>query len=139
MKSKKLKVYLSKKDTEVWPMTTTIRNKIRTVELDFMRRCLQITRADRIRTEEIWNRMEVECSITKKLENRALQWYGHVKIMPEHRWPKRILNWDPLGRRRRGRPATRWKTYVGNVMIDRDLREGDWENRMLWRTKTANS
>lgn len=44
---------------EVWTMTTTIRNKISTVEWDFVRR------KDRIRTEEVWERMELECSITK--------------------------------------------------------------------------
>nr|CAH7749295.1 unnamed protein product [Callosobruchus chinensis] len=69
--------------------------------------------------------MEIECSITRKLENKALQWYGHER-MPEHRWPKRVLEWEPPGRRRRGRPALRWETYIGHAMIDRDLRVGDW-------------
>lgn len=27
------------------------------------------------------------CSITKIMENRALQWYGHVQFMSEYRWP----------------------------------------------------
>lgn len=39
-------------------MTTAIRNKIKTIELDF------ITRKDRIRNVEICNRIEVECPIT---------------------------------------------------------------------------
>ena len=124
---------------EMWPMTTTIRNKIRTVELDYLRRCLQVTRNDRLRTEEIWQQMGVKCSMTRRLENRALQWYGHVQRMPEYRWPKRILEWEPPGRRRRGRPTLRWKTYIGQAMAERGLREGDWNDRELWRVKTANS
>nr|CAH7733017.1 unnamed protein product [Callosobruchus chinensis] len=104
-----------------------------------MRRGLQVTRTDKIRTAEIWQRMGIECSITRKLENKALQWYGHVQRMPEHRWPKQVLEWEPPGRRRRGRPALRWETYIGHAMIDRDLRVGDWNVRELWREKTANS
>jgi hypothetical protein len=33
-----------------------------------------------------------------------LQWYGHVKSMPEERMPKLILEWVPEERRKRGRP-----------------------------------
>nr|CAH7769225.1 unnamed protein product [Callosobruchus chinensis] len=68
--------------------------------------------------------MGVECSIIRKLENKALQWYGHVQRMPEHRWPKRVLEWEPPGRRRRGRPALRWEKYIRHAMIDRVLRVG---------------
>ncbi|KAF2905711.1 hypothetical protein ILUMI_00466 [Ignelater luminosus] len=87
------------------------RDKIRTVEVDYMRWCLQYTRRDKIRTENIWREMEVKSSVANKLENRALKWYGHVSRMGEERWPKRILEWSPKGRRRRtGRPAVKWKT-----------------------------
>jgi len=34
---------------EMWPQTQKIRDKIRTVEMDYMRRCLQLTRKDRVR------------------------------------------------------------------------------------------
>ena len=123
----------------MWPLTTTIRNKIRTVELDYMRRSLHVTRRDKVRTEEIWQRMGVTCSITKTLENRALQWYGHIRQMPNYRWPKIIANWSPHGRRKRGRPALNWEAYIKAAMDERDLREGDWENRELWKQKTVNS
>lgn len=58
----------------------------RTVELDFKRRCLQINRK-----EEIWNRLQVECSITEKLEIRALHWYGNIQRMPKQRWSERKI------------------------------------------------
>lgn len=123
---------------EMWPQTQTTRNRIRTVELDFMRRCLKVTRRDRIRTEEIWRRMGVEQSITKTLENRALQWYGHVKRMPKQRWPRKVTEWSPFGRRRRGRPALSWENYIKSIMAEKGLREGDWENKDFWKQKTAN-
>ena len=65
--------------SEMWPMTQKIRDKIRTVELAYMRRCLQLTRKDRVRTEEIWREMNITTSITSKFERKALRWYGHVQ------------------------------------------------------------
>lgn len=79
----------------------------------------------------------MECSATKTLENRAPQWYGHVQRMPEHRLPKTILEWEPPERRRKERPALRWKTYIGNELIvfDINLRVGDSEIIDMWRAK----
>ncbi|PSN56124.1 hypothetical protein C0J52_10641 [Blattella germanica] len=48
--------------------------------------------------------MGISCSLTKTLENKSLQWYGHVERMSEERWPKKILQWPPKGKRARGRP-----------------------------------
>lgn len=48
-------------------------------------------------------------------------------------------NWEPLGKRRSRRLALRWETYIGHAMENKDLREGDWNLRELWREKTANS
>lgn len=107
--------------------------------MDYMRRCLHLTRYDKVRNEDVWKQMEVICSITKRLENKALQWYGHVQRMPEGRWPKKILEWQPSRRRKRGRPTLEWEKYIKEAMEDRSLRPGDWENRDLWRSKTANS
>ncbi|KAF2889943.1 hypothetical protein ILUMI_16230 [Ignelater luminosus] len=66
----------------------------------------------------------VKSSIASRLENRALRWYGHVSRMGEERWPKRILEWSPRGRRR-GQPAVKWKTYITKTMEGKGLEEGD--------------
>ena len=36
------------------------------------------------------------------IEKKRLQWYAHVKRMPEERIPKLITEWIPLERRKRG-------------------------------------
>lgn len=121
---------------EMWPITTKVRDRIRTVELDYMRRCLQLTREDRVRNEVVWERMGISCSLTKTLENKSLQWYGHVERMSEERWPKKILQWSPKGKRARGRPPMKWKTFISKAMEERNLKFGDWNDRLLWKQKT---
>jgi hypothetical protein len=38
-------------------------------------------------------------------QKKKLQWYGHVKRMPEERITKLIIEWTPRERRTRGRPS----------------------------------
>ena len=46
------------------------------------------------------------------VQQKRLQWYGHVKRMPEERIPKLIMDWIPRESRKRGRPKKReWKEY----------------------------
>ena len=42
------------------------------------------------------------------IERKRLQWYGHVKRMPEEKIPKLIMEWIPPERRKRGRPRKTW-------------------------------
>ena len=46
------------------------------------------------------------------IEKKRLQWYGHVKRMPEERIPKLIMEWIPLERRKEDVQEKRgWKEY----------------------------
>jgi hypothetical protein len=42
------------------------------------------------------------------MEKKKLQWYGHVKSMPEERITTLIMEWIPEERRTRGRPRETW-------------------------------
>jgi hypothetical protein len=44
--------------------------------------------------------------------------------MNEERLPHEILNWIPIGRRKRGIPKTRWKEGVLRAMEECNLRDG---------------
>lgn len=87
---------------ETWPLAKMVRDSIRTVELEYIKRCLRKTRRDKLRTDEIWRQKKVSCYNTRSLKDRALQWYGHVKRIPE-----RITEWCHVGRRRSGRLSLR--------------------------------
>lgn len=88
-----------------------MRDKIRTVQVDYMRKCLRFARGNEVCRAEMWRQMEVACSITRILENEALQRHGHLNRMDETRLRRRIFEWQWVERRRRGSPALTWQTY----------------------------
>ena len=63
----------------------------------------------------------------------SLQWYGHVKRMPEVRIPELIMEWIPMERRKRGRPRKTWMEAVQAAMTTRNLEPDQWRNREEWR------
>ena len=66
------------------------------------------------------------------IEKKRLQWYGHVKRMPEERLPKLIMEWVPLERRKRGRPRKTWMEGVQAAMTT-NIETDQWRNREEWR------
>jgi hypothetical protein len=57
-------------------------------------------------------------------------WYGHLQRMDEERLPQTILNWIPIGRRKRGKPKTRRKESILRAMEECGLRDGDCKSRL---------
>lgn len=58
--------------------------------------------------------METESSIARNLENRAIKWYGHVERMLDE------------------------TSHQGKNEEEKDLKDGDWMDRRLWKLKTTN-
>ena len=65
--------------------------------------------------------MKGQPDIIDIIGKKRLQWYGHVKRMPEERIPKLIMEWIPLERRKRGRPRKTWMEAVQAAMTTRNL------------------
>jgi hypothetical protein len=65
-------------------------------------------------------------------EKKRLQWYVHVKRMPEERTPKLILEWVPAERRKRGRPRKTWMEGVHAAMTAGNLEQDQWRNGEEW-------
>jgi hypothetical protein len=95
---------------EVWQIPTREVNKILSTEMDVLRRSARKSRLERIRNENIKEIMEVQGKpdIIDSTEKKILQWYGHVKRMPEERIPKLIFEWVPEERREKHG----WKEYT---------------------------
>jgi hypothetical protein len=93
--------------------------------MDFWRRSARKSRKEKVRNVTIRESMEVEKNILEVIEEKRLRWFGHVKRMPGNRLPRKILEWEPEGRRRRGRPKERWIDGVRRSMTNHGLIEED--------------
>ena len=71
--------------------------------------------------------------MTKKIIEKRLKWYGHVKGRDEWRILRRMLDTPVPGKRRRGRQKLRWKDSCKRGMESVRLKEN-----VLDRTKRKN-
>jgi hypothetical protein len=78
--------------------------------------------------------MDLDKTIIDRVEVKQLVWYGHLQRVSEERWSKKkIWEWTPHGRRRRGRPRRTWSKNNKEAMAARDLDEQDIQDRSRWR------
>ena len=68
-------------------------NKILSTDMDMLRRSARKSRMERIKNEHIKEIMGVKGKpdIIDIIKKKRLQWYGHVKRMPEVRIPNLIM------------------------------------------------
>jgi hypothetical protein len=100
--------------------------------MDFWRRSVRKSRKEKVRNVTIREVMEVGKNILEVIEEKRLRWFGHVKRMPGNRLPLKVLEWEPEGTRRRGRPKERWIGGVRRSMTNRGLTEEDTRDRDRW-------
>ena len=79
---------------KVWQIPTREINKILSTEMYVLRRSARKSRMERIKNEHIKEIMGVKGKpdIRDIIQQKRLQWYGHVKRMPEERIPKLIMD-----------------------------------------------
>jgi len=95
-------------------------------------RSSRISRKERIRNVTVRQQIGLEETITKETEQNQLIWYGHVQRMAEGRLPKIALKWMPKQKRARGRPKKNLMEGIRKAMNERNLNEGQWEDRKQW-------
>jgi len=118
--------------SETWEVNKRNEKRLKAVELDFWRRACGVSRIEHVRHDEIRRRSQRKKDIMDTINMKRLIWYGHVQRMPAQRWPKRMLDWVPDRRRKRGRPRRTWRENIHVEMEWRHLQHGDWENRKGW-------
>ena len=122
---------------ETWPLKKTQERKLEVEEMKMLRWMCGVTKMDKIRIERIRGTAKVE-KISKKIQERRLQWYGHVKRREEEYVGRRVMEMEELGGRERGRPKQRWMDNVRDDMRDKQLSEDDVHNRAGWKRTVRN-
>ena len=93
-----------------------------------------VTRRDNIRNEHIRGTTRV-VQASKKITEKRLKWYSHVRRMKEEHIFRRMLDVDIPGTRRRGRPNLRWKDVCRRDMREVGLKQDNTTNRAAWKKK----
>jgi hypothetical protein len=101
--------------------------------MDVWRRSARKSRKEKVRNDIIREIMKVGKNIFEVTEEKRLRWFGHIKRMPGNRLPLNILEWEPEGTRRRGRPKERWIDGVRRRMANHGLTEKDIRDRDRWQ------
>ena len=110
-------------------ITENNKRRVEATEMDALRRSLRISRKEIIRNVTIRWQIGLEETIIKETEQNQLTWYGHVQRMVEGRLPKIALKWMPKQKRTRGRLKKNWMEGIRRAMNERNLNEGQWEDR----------
>lgn len=87
-------------------------DRLRALEIDFMRRNCSVSRLEKIRNEKIRSKMKLNENWLNTIDKKKLLWYVHQQRIPDSRWPLRIFKWDHPRWRKRGRTRTKWKEEV---------------------------
>ena len=80
-----------------------------------------VSRVNRVRNDEVWQRMGVGRRLSDRLDQRVLGWFGHMERMDEERQTKKVWRAGVSGVRPRGRPRTRWMNGVKRALGARGL------------------
>lgn len=106
---------------ETWGMREDERKKLNVFEMRCLRSMLGVTRMDRIRNEDIRERVGIRSELAGRADQCALRWFGHMERMDEGRMTKQVMNSCMSGNRPRGRPRLRWKDGVERVLTGRGM------------------
>ena len=120
--------------TETWATTKKQEKRIEVTEMRMLRWMCGVTRKDKIRNEHIRGTTRV-AQASKKITERRLIWYGHVMRRDGEHILRKVLRADIPGKRKRGRPKTRWKDACQRDLKSTGLRAGEETDRAMWRRK----
>jgi hypothetical protein len=77
----------------------------------FLRSLLAYRRIDKKRNADIRQDLKI-FSLTEKIKKYQCTSFEHILRMPTYQIPWKIFDYQPKGRRDRGRPPRRWKDQV---------------------------
>ena len=103
-------------------------------ELKMLRFSLGVTKMDKIRNEYIRGTAQVG-KFGEKTREARLGWYGHLRRKDVGYIGRRMLRMELPGKRKRGRPKSRFMDVVKEDMAEVEVTEEDTVDRNNWRRK----
>jgi hypothetical protein len=124
-------------NSETWTVKEAQKKRLKVFEMACLRKIEGVTRREKIRNEEIRERVGCYQEIDRRIMKRRLRYYGHVNRMSAERYPKIALYGYVHGRRTQGRPKKRWLDNIRSDCKEMDMELYDAtlksRNREGWR------
>ena len=121
---------------ETWRASVTNIKKLQSFTNNCLRRILGIHWPDKISNLKLWQRTRQK-PIEQEILQRRWRWIGHTLRKPTSNTTRQALNWNPQGKRKRGRPRNTWRREVEAVTKQLSLTWGAMEklaqDRDAWR------
>jgi len=98
-----------------WMLKENIIGKLLVFERKILRGIFGPTKENkiwRIKNNEELEKLIKHENIVNYIKAQRLGWFGHVQRMPDARTAKKILKWNPLTTKPRGRPKYRWEDII---------------------------
>ena len=122
---------------ETWKLTKGTTRKIQVVINNCLRRICNIRWPNKISNEELWRKTN-ESPIEVEIKKRKWKWIGHTLRKPTNSINRQSLQWNPQGKRKRGRPRSTWRR---DTMAEMERRGFGWKqlervalDRSEWRS-----
>jgi hypothetical protein len=123
---------------ETWKSTTKIKKKSMQAFINRrLRKILRIRWPKIITNEELWERTGQK-PLDRQIKKRKWSWIGHTLRKPSGITEKDALDWNPPGKRKRGRLKKTWKRTVEEEARDAGKRRQEVKavakNKVRWRS-----
>ena len=135
----KIKLYISlvrsvlTYGNESWYCNETIERRFRAFENKALRRILGVRWQDRVTNDTIREITKVPWIDEWLMANRW-RWLGHVLRMDQQRIIREVIDWEPVGTRRRGRPRPTWmRTIKKEAGNEWEMLPDRAQDRVVWR------
>jgi len=125
---------------ECWTWNKATLNKIDAFEQWCYRRILKISWKDKVKNDEVLDRIQTRMHFKKDMKKRKLEYAGHVLRGSSGRTHLVLLEGKVCGKKSRGKPRLTWMKYITDwTKIDSYGKiKRAAENRDGWRTIAVN-
>ena len=122
--------------SETWRLTKGLEQKLQVFINKSLRNIFGIWWPKKISNKELW-RQTGQRPIEEEIRQRAWGWIGHTLRRTDGHVVKRAREWNPLGKRKRGRPQHSWRHTRMAELAAKHLTwneaKGTAQNRVRWR------
>ena len=109
--------------SETWRVITSTSTKIQTFINRCLRQILHLRWFDKVTNTDLWTRTEQQ-QMDVQIRQRKWRWLGHTLRKDPTNATRQALDWNPQGKRRRGRPRQTWRRSLQNELRNSNM---SWE------------